>query len=76
MPKLVDTDGVEIKVYFKDHAPPHVHAYCGDEEVLLDIATGAVLKGSMRSNKLEVAQSWVRQNATSLLTRWAQYGGA
>ena len=76
MPKLVDIDGVTIKMYFKDHAPPHIHAVYGSEEVLIVIGDGSVYAGGLSSKKLALVQEYVGGNVDALLERWAMYGGA
>jgi hypothetical protein len=42
MPRLTSLEGVDIYMYFKDHAPPHVHALYGDDEVLVVIRDGSL----------------------------------
>ena len=37
MPELSRFYGIIIRMYFADHAPPHFHAFYGDEEVVIDI---------------------------------------
>jgi hypothetical protein len=32
-------------MYFRDHAPPHFHAFYHDNEVLIDISTLEVIRG-------------------------------
>jgi hypothetical protein len=75
MPRLVSIDGVDVYMYFRDHAPPHVHAYYGDEEVLLVIRSGAIFKGAVAANKLVLVQQYVAENQDYLLARWAEMGG-
>lgn len=47
MPKLTALEGVDIYMYFRDHAPPHVHAFHGDDEVLVVVRDGYVYAGSI-----------------------------
>ena len=75
MPKLVSLDGVDICMYFKDHAPPHVHALYGGDEVLVVIRDGSVYTGSLQANKLALVVAYVAANTEDLLARWATYGG-
>lgn len=42
MPLLFQFEGIELKVYTREHLPPHVHAEFGEFEVLLVIETGEV----------------------------------
>jgi hypothetical protein len=52
-------DGIRIWVYGRDHLPPHVHVVHGDDTALLEIATGKVLAGSIRSKTLKQVREWL-----------------
>jgi hypothetical protein len=75
MPKLASLEGVDIYMYFKDHAPPHVHALYGDDEVLVVIRDGSVYAGFLQPRKLALVAAYVAANADELLARWASCGG-
>ena len=68
-------DGVDVYMYFRDHAPPHVHAFYGDDEVLVVIRDGSVYIGSIQANKLALVRDYVAANVEELLARWATCGG-
>ena len=76
MPQLASFDGVDVYVYFNDHAPPHVHAFHGDEEALVTIRDGTLLTGSLPNAKLALVRAWLTTNRPELLTRWMNFGGA
>lgn len=76
MPQLVSFDGIDVYMYFKDHAPPHVHAFHGEDEALILIRDGSIYAGSLPSNKLAALRAWVAANAVELLARWGAFGGA
>jgi hypothetical protein len=52
MPELSRFYGIVIAIYYRDHSPPHIHAYVGgkgkdaDHEIQVRIPDGAVLEGS------------------------------
>ena len=75
MPRLASFHGIDVYMYYKDHAPPHVHAFYGDEEALLLISTGAVYTGSLPARQLARAQEYVLANTAELLMKWAEFGG-
>jgi len=54
MPELSRFYGIIIRMYFADHAPPHFHAFYGDEEVVIDIRQLAIV----RPNKKRVKPEW------------------
>ena len=45
MPQLASIDGVDIYTYFRDHAPPHVHAFHAEDEVLVAMEDGSSCGG-------------------------------
>ncbi len=46
MPELSRFYGIIVRMYFTDHAPPHFHAFYGEEEVVIDIRQLAVIRGN------------------------------
>jgi hypothetical protein len=38
--------GIVIRMYIRDHDPPHFHAIYGEHEALVAIDTGAVLQAA------------------------------
>lgn len=75
MPKLVTLDGVDIYMYFKDQAPPHVHAFYGDDEALVVIRDGSIYAGALPTQKLALVKVYLAENVVDLLARWSTYGG-
>jgi hypothetical protein len=47
MPTIAWFYGIAIRMYVKDHPPPHVHAIYGEYEAFVAIDTGNVLQGSL-----------------------------
>lgn len=75
MPQLASFDGIDVCMYFRDHAPPHVHAFHGDDEVLVVISDCSVYAGDLPARKLALVRAYVAANVEELLARWATYGG-
>ncbi len=75
MARLATIDGVAIFVYADDHAPPHVHAYAGEHEVLLLIGDASVFQGALPTTQLKKAQGWLLENAVDALAAWARLNG-
>ena len=40
MPEISRFLGIVIRMYYRDHAPPHFHATYGDYDITVDIETG------------------------------------
>ncbi len=60
-PILVDKDGVSIHIRSREHLPPHVHVFTGDDAALVDIRTGEMFKGYVPPKKLKIAQEWLAE---------------
>lgn len=55
----------------REHPPAHFHASKGDEEVVVDVATGAVMEGTMNRADLARVQDWCRLHRDELQTNWS-----
>jgi hypothetical protein len=73
MPTLWDFGSFQIRMYFKDHNPPHVHVVSPDETALVRIADGVVIRGELDAAMLRQARMWVAENRDELLVRWAEF---
>jgi hypothetical protein len=51
MPVISRFFGIVIYMFWREHAPPHFHAKYGDDEITVEIETGAVT-GSMSKRGL------------------------
>lgn len=60
-PLLIEKDGVSIHVHSREHLPPHVHVFSGDDEALVNIRTGAIYEGYISAKKLRVVQMWLSE---------------
>jgi len=47
MPMISSFYGIVIQIFWGDHSPPHFHALYGEFEVLVNIQTLEVIKGTM-----------------------------
>lgn len=71
MPTVLRVNGFQIVVYTHDHLPKHVHVKYGGDVVILEIATGAIIRASrMAANDIRAAQSIVVANAAFLESEW------
>ena len=57
MPEISRFLGIIIRIFFKDHAPPHFHAEYGDYEISVDIHTG-VVEGKFPKRALKAVLEW------------------
>jgi hypothetical protein len=73
MPVISTFFGIVVTMYFFDnrrHKVPHIHVSAEGEEAVISIPEGAVLQGSLRTNKLRLAQAWVEIHQDELMQCW------
>jgi hypothetical protein len=69
MPIVSRFFGIVIMMYWRDHAPPHFHAKYGDDEITVEIETGAI-EGRMSRRALALVQEWREAHKEELLDDW------
>jgi len=57
-------------MYFDDHAPPHFHAFYGEESVVIDIQLLAVMAGSLPPRAFGLVMEWASAHRLELLVAW------
>ncbi len=70
MPRLSKFYGIAIYIYYREHAPPHFHAIYGDDEAMIEIATGAVLDGQLPRRARVLVADWALAHRTALQQDW------
>jgi hypothetical protein len=60
-PILIDKNGVSIYMQSREHLPPHIHAFYGDDEALINIRTGEIHDGYLPGKKLKIVQQWLAE---------------
>ena len=75
MPTIAIFYGIVIQMYWRDHAPPHIHAIYQGFEALIAIETGKVIGGRLPPNALRMVRQWVLLRKRQLLENWRR-GGA
>ena len=69
MPEIPRFLGIVVRMYYRDHAPPHFHAEYGDHEVTVEIATGLV-SGRFPRRALNAVLDWYAMHQEELLENW------
>jgi hypothetical protein len=59
-----------IRMYWRDHAPPHLHALYQGFEALIAIETGEVIGGQLPPNAIRIVQEWVLLRQSELMENW------
>jgi hypothetical protein len=73
MPTISMFYGIIICMYFldnKQHKLPHIHAKYQENEVVVDILSGAVLEGEIPQNKMKLLQAWIELHKEELAADW------
>lgn len=70
MPIVSNFYGIIIYFYFQEHNPPHFHAKYNEFEVLIDIKTLGINKGSLPPKALALVIEWASQHQEELLENW------
>ena len=60
-PQLIERDGVTVYVYGREHLPPHLHAFAGDDVAQVNIRAGEIIEGYISGKKLKVVQGWLKE---------------
>lgn len=53
-----------------DHPPPHFHAYYGEHDAQIVIATGDVMGGSLPRRGLRLVKEWTDLHREELMNNW------
>jgi hypothetical protein len=68
--KLYQFGKAFIRVYANDHLPAHFHVVTPDAEALIEIATLAILRGSLPSRVEREALAWAVANKAAIAAEW------
>ena len=71
MPEISRFLGIVVRMYYRDHAPPHFHASYGDYEITVEIETG-VVEGRFPRRALSAVLEWHAQHTDELRTNWTR----
>jgi len=52
-------NSVKIYLYSRDHNPPHIHAIFAENEALLVILSGEVIRGYLPKTQLKEVSEWL-----------------
>lgn len=72
MPIISSFFGINIRMYFADHGPPHIHVEYQGHEALMDIANGALLAGNLPRRAFALVRQWHLDHAVELAQNWAR----
>jgi hypothetical protein len=70
LPEVSRFYGIVIRMFYRDHNPPHFHAEYGSETAVVEIATLAVIEGRLPARALGLVVEWATIHQEELLARW------
>ncbi len=73
MPSISMFYGIIVYLYFKDnkqHSIPHIHVKYQENEVVVSIPEGDILKGSLPKPKMKLLQAWIEIHRDELIADW------
>lgn len=70
MPTISVFYGILIQMFWGDHNPPHFHALYGEYEVIINIRTLEIIKGSMPKRALALVLEWASLHREELMEDW------
>jgi hypothetical protein len=70
MPEISRFLGIIIRMYPKEHNPPHFHAFHGDDVGVFSIETGQMIQGDFPFKKAALVTAWTIIHCDELLLNW------
>ena len=70
MPTIAIFYGIVVQMYWRDHAPPHVHALYQGHEALIEIERGDIIGGGLPPNAHRLVRQWVLLRSEELKQNW------
>jgi hypothetical protein len=70
MPTISWFYGIAIRMYFKDHPPPHFAAIYGELVANVAIETGEIIAGHLPGNAGRLVKQWTLAHRDELRSNW------
>jgi len=70
MPQISYFLGVFIRMFYRDHNPPHFHAAYADFEGIIDIEKNEIIGGELPPRVLVLVKEWSAMHKTELMDNW------
>ena len=70
MPEISRFLGIIIKMFFDDHAPPHLHAYYQNFKATFSIRTGQMIDGKFPPKQSAFVTAWTLLHEKELMDNW------
>lgn len=70
MPQISYFLGVIIRMFYRDHNPPHFHAVYAQYEALIDIEKNEIFSGYLPPRVLGIVTEWTAIHQKELMDNW------
>ena len=70
MPTVAWFYGIAIRMYLREHPPPHFQAVYGEHEANVSIETGEVIEGFLPKAAVRLVRKWALLHQTELRNNW------
>ena len=75
MPTIVELGSIQIRIYARDHAPPHFHISTPYGEGVMLISNLKLTKGRLKSADLRRVVEWALENKRLIENEWTKQNG-
>ncbi len=72
MPEISRFFGIVIYFYKGDHAPPHFHASYAEQDGLIEIESGKMIKGDLSKRAQKLIREWVQLHKAELVSNYEE----
>jgi hypothetical protein len=70
MPEISRFLGIVIKMFLREHNPPHFHAFYGEDAAVFSIETGQMIQGDLPPKKAALVTAWTIIHQKELMKNW------
>lgn len=70
MPEVSRFYGIVIRMFFREHGPPHFHAEYSGQQAVVRIEDLTVLRGRLPPRALGIVKEWASLHQAELRTAW------
>jgi hypothetical protein len=72
MPEISRFFGIIIRMFFKDHAPPHFHVEFGEFKAFIAIKDQNLMEGYLPDKKFKLVLAWALIHEEELLQNFSE----
>lgn len=70
MPEISRFYGIVIRMFYREHAPPHFHAEAAGQRAVFSIEPVQLTRGSLPGRAERFVVEWARMRQSELLDDW------